>query len=84
MCVWTLPVAFLAFGTLTHSGRESGVSGADSLWRHFIAPNCIDKESCRDFLIFTIPAARSVAYSVAAWLASHCLSFSGKSKVLET
>jgi hypothetical protein len=61
--VWTLPVAVLAFGVLMYLAN-----GGVSPWRHFIAPDCSnDRQSCRDFLIFTLPMVRSVAYSVAAW-----------------
>jgi len=69
--VWTLPVAFLAFGALMYLTREGPVAVDDSLWKHFIAPNCVKKETCRDFLTFTMPAARSIAYSAAAWLSLH-------------
>jgi hypothetical protein len=71
MWVWTLPVAFLTFGALAYMGQEGSVIGGDSFWKHFIAPNCSDRQSCRDFLIFTVPLARSVGYSAAAWVTSH-------------
>jgi hypothetical protein len=64
MWVWTLPIAVFAFGVFMYSP-----SGDVGFWKHFIAPDCLnDRQSCRDFRTFTIPAVRSVAYSVAAWL----------------
>lgn len=84
MWVWTLPVAFLAFGALAYMGKESSAMAGDSLWKHFIAPNCSDRQSCRDFLIFTVPLARSVAYSAAAWVTSHFQTVRGKSEVPQT
>jgi len=83
MWVWTLPVAFLAFGAMAYAGREGSVMGGDSLWKHFIAPNCSDRQSCRDFLIFIVPLARSVAYSAAAWLTSHFEKAPSKSEVTQ-
>lgn len=81
MWVWTLPVPVLAFGALASKGR---FAGGDGLWKHLLAPNCVDKESCRDFLIFTIPAARSVAYSAAAWLSFRFQNIPDKSKGPQT
>jgi len=60
--VWTLPVATLAIGGVTLA------SAGISFWRQFIAPDCLnDLQSCREFLTYTIPAVRGVAYSAAAW-----------------
>jgi hypothetical protein len=68
--VWTLPVVFFAFGALTYSGRSgSSVLGEGGFREHFFAPNCLaDPHNCRDFFTFTVPAARTVAYSLAARL----------------
>ncbi len=63
--VWTLPVAFFGLGALLY--RVGG-----GFAEHFFAPNCLaNPHDCRDFFVFTIPAARAVTYSLAAWLSSH-------------
>jgi hypothetical protein len=62
--VWTLPGAFLAFRVLLY-----GLGKPASVAEHFLAPNCLDSKSeCQDFLVFTVSAARTVAYSLGAWV----------------
>ena len=71
--VWTLPVVFFALGALMYRGRtSSSVLVGGGFAEHFLAPNCLaDPHDCRDFFLFTIPAARAAAYSLAARLSSH-------------
>jgi hypothetical protein len=71
--VWTLPVVFFALGALMYRGRpRSSVLVGGGFAEHFLAPNCLaDPHDCRDFFLFTIPAARAAAYSLAARLSSH-------------
>lgn len=67
--VWIAPVLFFALGALAYSGRgKNSVLVNDGFWKHFFAPDCSEKSSCRDYLVFTVPAARAAAYSVAAWM----------------
>jgi membrane protease YdiL (CAAX protease family) len=71
MWVWTLPVVFFAFRVLLYRSSNSALVGS-SILKHFLAPNCLnDTADCHDFLIFTISAARTVAYSLAAWVSWH-------------
>lgn len=71
--VWTLPVVFFAIGALMYRGRtSSSVLVGGGFAEHFLAPNCLaDPHDCRDFFLFTIPAARAAAYSLAARLSSN-------------
>jgi hypothetical protein len=67
--VWIVPVLFFALGVLAYSGRRTNsVLVDDGFWKHFFAPDCFEKSNCRDYLVFTVPAARAAAYSLAAWL----------------
>jgi len=67
--VWIIPVLFFALGALAYSGRRiNSVLVDDGFWKDFFAPDCSEKSSCRDYFVFTIPAARAVVYSVAARL----------------
>jgi hypothetical protein len=70
MWVWILPAAFFAFGILLYgTHRNSSVLAGSSFSEHFFAPDCLtDRTACRDFFLFTIPAARTASYSVAAWV----------------
>ena len=71
--VWTLPVVFFALGALMYRARpSSSVLVCGGFAEHFLAPNClVDPHECRDFFLFTIPAARAAAYSLAARLSPH-------------
>ena len=73
MWVWILPAAFFAFRVLLYStSRSNSLLVGSSLPQHFFAPKCVnDTAECRDFLIFTISAARTVAYSLAACVSWH-------------
>lgn len=67
MWVWVVPVAFLAFRALLYATNK----GSISVWEHFFAPNCLnDRAECRDFLLFTTSAARTVAYSLVIWVSA--------------
>ena len=71
MWVWVLPVTFFALGVLMYGAKSRSVL-AGGFSEHFFAPNCVTNSfECRDFLLFTIPAARTVAYSVAARVSLH-------------
>lgn len=71
--VWVLPVAFFTvrlflYGSITGNSVLVGTSRSE----HFFAPNCLnDTGACNDFFVVTIPAARTTAYSLAAWISSH-------------
>ena len=71
--IWTLPVTFFALGVLLYGARlNSSVLVGGGYAEHFLAPNClVNTYDCGDFFLFTIPAARAVAYSLAALLASY-------------
>jgi hypothetical protein len=70
--VWTLPVVFFVLGALAYKGPSSSVLVGGGFAEHFFAPNCLaHPHDCRDFFVFTIPAARAAAYSLAVWLSSH-------------
>jgi hypothetical protein len=71
--VWVLPVAFLMVRVFLYGGSASNsVLVETSRSEHFFAPNCLnDKAACNDFFIFTIPFARTAAYSLAAWISLH-------------
>ena len=68
--VWILPAAFFAFRTLLYeTSSTSSVLAFNSFSGHFLAPNCLtDRTACTDFFVFTIPAARTASYSLAAWV----------------
>lgn len=71
--VWTLPVVFFGLGALLYSTRPNGrfLAGV-GFAEHFFVPNCLaNPHDCRDFFVFTIPAARAAAYSLAVRLSSH-------------
>ena len=62
--VWTLPGTILACRVLLY-----GLGKPASVAEHFLAPNCLDNKSeCQDFLVFTVSAARTFAYSLGAWV----------------
>jgi len=66
--VWIVPVLFFALGARAYSGRRTNsVLVNDGFWKHFFAPDCLET-NCRDYLVFTVPAARAAVYSVAAWV----------------
>jgi hypothetical protein len=71
--IWTLPVVFFILGALMYRGRpSSSVLVGGGFAEHFLAPDCLaDPHDCRHFFLFTIPAARATAYSLAAWISSH-------------
>ncbi len=61
--VWVLPGTIFAFRVLLYGFGRTG-----ALVEHFLAPNCLQsKTECQDFLVFTISAARTGAYSLGAW-----------------
>lgn len=61
--VWVLPGTIFAFRVLLYGFGRTG-----ALAEHFLAPNCLhNKIECQDFLVFTISAARTGAYSLGAW-----------------
>lgn len=69
--VWILPVAFFAFRVLLYRNGNSLLVGS-SVLRHFLAPTCLNNTAdCQDFLTFTISAARTASYSLAAWVSWH-------------
>ena len=71
--VWIVPVAFFGLGALLYSARPNGgFLAGGGFAEHFFAPNCLaNQHDCLDFFVFTIPAARAAAYSLAARLSSH-------------
>jgi hypothetical protein len=70
--IWTLPVVFFALGALMYRGPSRSVLVGGGFAEHFLAPNCLaNPHDCRDFFLFTIPAGRAAAYSLAAWLSSY-------------
>jgi hypothetical protein len=65
--VWILSAAVLAFRILLYGiSNDTSPLGFSALSRHFLAPNLGDTWS--DFFVFTIPAARTASYSLAAWI----------------
>jgi hypothetical protein len=61
--VWVLPCAILALRVLLY-----GIGKPASLAEHFLGPNCLgNKAECQDFLVFTVSAVRTFAYSLGAW-----------------
>jgi hypothetical protein len=65
--VWTVPVAWFALGALAYRPSSSVLVGS-GFAEHFFSPNCLaNPYQCRDFFLFTLPAARTVIYSVGAW-----------------
>jgi len=72
--VWIVPALFFALGALAYSGRGKNSALVDNgFWKHFFAPDCFEKSNCRDYFVFTVPAARAAAYSVAAWMSLRLL-----------
>jgi hypothetical protein len=70
--VWTLPTALFGLGALLYSARLNGSVFGPGFAEHFFAPNCLANPlDCREFFVFTIPGARTVAYSLGAQLSSH-------------
>jgi len=71
--VWVLPAAFLMVRVFLYgSSASNSVLVETSRSEHFFAPNCLnDKAACNDFFVVTIPAARTAAYSLAAWISLH-------------
>jgi hypothetical protein len=67
--IWTLPIAFFGLGALLYIARpNTGVLAEGGFAQHFFVPDLDDR---RDFFLFTIPATRAAAYSLAAWLSVH-------------
>jgi hypothetical protein len=82
--VWILPVTVFAFVVLLH-GTSSSVLSDSSFSGHFLAPNDLsNKEAFNDFFIFTIPAARTMSYSLGAWVSLHFQTRPNKASVLES
>jgi hypothetical protein len=71
--VWTLPIAWFALGVLAYSARpKSSVLVGGGFAEHFFLPDClVDPHECRSFFLFTLPAARTVIYSLGTWVSSH-------------
>jgi hypothetical protein len=62
--IWILAGAIFTLRLSLYSVGRSG-----NLVEHFLSPNCLlNTVECRDFFVFTIPAARAGAYSVGAWV----------------
>jgi len=72
---WILPALWFAFRALPYAAHEQGVlSASGGFWAHFSGASCAAQMSnCPDFLVFSVPLIRSVAYSASAWLASRIL-----------
>lgn len=68
--VWILPAGVFAIRALLYeASSNSSVLAFNSFSGHFLAPNCLtDRTACTDFFVFTIPAARTASYSLAAWV----------------
>ena len=83
--IWILPVGFLIFRMVVYSSTRTHSLFGDSFLQHFVAPNCPDNvRDCLDFSFFTILAARTLAYSLAAWVSLHFQRPLNKIQILET
>jgi hypothetical protein len=70
--IWILPVCFLLYRMVLYSSTRTHSIFGDSFFRHFVAPNCPENmRDCLDFSFFTILAARTLVYSLAAWVSLH-------------
>jgi len=81
--VWTVPVAFFGLGALMYiTGPHSVLANDGGFASHFFAPKCFDN-TCgwRDFFTFTVPAARTLVYSVGTKVSLHLQSRKTKSDV---
>jgi len=69
--IWILPVILLVYRIVLYRTTRTSIF-ADSVFQHFVAPNCLEHTAdCRDFSFFTIFAARTAAYSMAALASLH-------------
>jgi|SRR6185437_3796638 len=69
--VWVLPGLWLILGIMSWYGTHHGSILEDTLLGRFSGNTCaitLDRRSCRDFLLFTIPFIRAAAYSVGSFL----------------
>ena len=69
--VWVVPALWLAMGFMGWYGSHHGSIFEDTLLGRFSGNTCaitLDHRPCRDFLLFTIPFIRAVAYSAGSLL----------------
>jgi len=82
--IWILPVILLVYRIVLYATRTSSIFG-DSVLQHFVAPNCPESvRDCTDFSFFTLLAARTLAYSLAAWVSLRFQRRPNSAKILET
>ena len=83
--IWILPVGFLIYRMVLYISTRTNSIFGDSFLQHFVAPNCLDNvRDCTDFSFFTIFAARTLAYSLAAWVSLYFHRPLSKAEILET
>jgi hypothetical protein len=83
--IWILRVCFLLYRMVFYSSTRTQSIYRDSFLRHFVGPNCRENmRDCLDFSFFSILAARTHAYPLAAWVPSHFLRPLTKTAILKT
>jgi len=82
--IWILPVTLLIYRIVLYRTTRTNSIFGDSVLQHFVAPNCPENvRDCLDFSLFTIFAARTLAYSLAAWVSLRFQRPLSKAKILE-
>jgi hypothetical protein len=82
--IWILPVILLVYRIVLYATRTNSIFG-DSVLQHFVAPNCPESvRDCTDFSFFTLLAARTLAFSLAAWVSLRFQRRPNSAKILET
>jgi hypothetical protein len=83
--IWILPVALLIYRIVLYTTMRTHSIFEESVLQHFVAPNCPESIwDCRDFSSFTLLAARTLAYSLAAWVSLRFQRRPNSAKILET
>jgi hypothetical protein len=83
--IWILPVTLLIYRIVLYTTTRTTSIFGDSVLQHFVAPNCPESvKDCVDFSFFTILAARTLVYSLAAWVSLRFQRRPNSAKILET
>jgi hypothetical protein len=71
--VWLLPLLWFSLRAIPFIFASHSIFTGTSAWQRFSGGDCsvgLPTDGCRDFLVFTIPLVRGIAYSLAAYVAS--------------
>jgi len=68
--VWLLPLVWFLFRAFPFILAAHSAFSDTTAWEHFSGGDCgLRIDGCRDFLVFTIPLVRGIAYSLGAYAA---------------